>query len=492
MGGGPDSKPFITTPTQLPSVLAHSHGQTPSPLPSPTDPSQSGAYPPQMYLNPTYLPPLSDQQQSQSSSANHTPIDPSLQPPPPPPPRPTDASNEASTSAHPIIQFDPKDSPPYDDDDDDDDGDDAGVAGRPKKRKSVANLRGAAQSGAKPGDDDTDDKGRRKIQIEYIEEKSKRHITFSKRKAGIMKKAYELSTLTGTQVLLLVVSESGWVYTFTTDKFKPLVKEDEHGNLSQGQKLIAACLEAKESPQQPSYPPTSTASSFEANSAIHGGQIALKTNNRPPGGRPVATNRRVSSKGRHHIPTAINTGVGHPNMPPPLPTPLSGYLDPALGGMGGPGGPPQMGGPGAQGLTSPMSPRGRSRSGGPPPPVSPGHPRHGGMPPMQQGGDYAEMLQRAEVMQMHHDHGYGGGPSPYDVYSSPPSSQGSHQMSIHAMHDNQHPGMRQPYMSHLQSQPHQQQPLYGGQNDYQNDPYGQIMIPGQGTGFINPQDQGDR
>ncbi|KPV73259.1 uncharacterized protein RHOBADRAFT_2195, partial [Rhodotorula graminis WP1] len=83
---------------------------------------------------------------------------------------------------------------------------------------------------------------RRKISIEYIEEKSKRHITFSKRKAGIMKKAYELSTLTGTQVLLLVVSESGWVYTFTTDKFKPLVKEDENGQLSAGQKLIAACL----------------------------------------------------------------------------------------------------------------------------------------------------------------------------------------------------------------------------------------------------------
>lgn len=30
--------------------------------------------------------------------------------------------------------------------------------------------------------------GRRKIKIEYIQEKSKRHITFSKRKAGLMKK----------------------------------------------------------------------------------------------------------------------------------------------------------------------------------------------------------------------------------------------------------------------------------------------------------------
>jgi hypothetical protein len=38
------------------------------------------------------------------------------------------------------------------------------------------------------GDNGTDDKGRRKIAIEYIEKKEKRHITFSKRKAGIMKK----------------------------------------------------------------------------------------------------------------------------------------------------------------------------------------------------------------------------------------------------------------------------------------------------------------
>eukprot|EP01028_Stygiella_incarcerata_P000989 TRINITY_DN1157_c0_g1_i1.p3 TRINITY_DN1157_c0_g1~~TRINITY_DN1157_c0_g1_i1.p3 ORF type:complete len:113 (-),score=23.86 TRINITY_DN1157_c0_g1_i1:1020-1358(-) len=33
-------------------------------------------------------------------------------------------------------------------------------------------------------------KGRRKINIEYIEDKSRRHITFSKRKAGIMKKVF--------------------------------------------------------------------------------------------------------------------------------------------------------------------------------------------------------------------------------------------------------------------------------------------------------------
>jgi pheromone receptor transcription factor len=94
-------------------------------------------------------------------------------------------------------------------------------------------------------DDDDDEKGnreRRKIEIKFITDKSRRHITFSKRKAGIMKKAYELSVLTGTQVLLLVVSETGLVYTFTTPKLQPLVTKAE------GKNLIQACLNAPEPP----------------------------------------------------------------------------------------------------------------------------------------------------------------------------------------------------------------------------------------------------
>ena len=40
-------------------------------------------------------------------------------------------------------------------------------------------------------------KGRVKIKMEFIDNKLRRYTTFSKRKTGIMKKAYELSTLTG-------------------------------------------------------------------------------------------------------------------------------------------------------------------------------------------------------------------------------------------------------------------------------------------------------
>ncbi|KAJ2545628.1 transcription factor of the MADS box, partial [Coemansia sp. RSA 1933] len=96
--------------------------------------------------------------------------------------------------------------------------------------------------------------GRRKIKIEYIEDKSRRHITFSKRKAGIMKKAYELSTLTGTQVLLLVVSETGLVYTFTTPKLQPIVTQPE------GKNLIQACLSVPDQPGERVMQPIPTES----------------------------------------------------------------------------------------------------------------------------------------------------------------------------------------------------------------------------------------
>ncbi|CBQ70631.1 probable Umc1-MADS-box homolog Umc1 [Sporisorium reilianum SRZ2] len=121
-----------------------------------------------------------------------------------------------------------------DEEGDDDDGDsDDGGKGKGKKGKR-------ARSEAK-GERDLKT-GRRKIKIEFIQDDARRHITFSKRKAGIMKKAYELATLTGTQVLLLVVSQTGLVYTFTTPKLQALVTQAE------GRNLIQACLNAPDPP----------------------------------------------------------------------------------------------------------------------------------------------------------------------------------------------------------------------------------------------------
>ncbi|MCJ1467816.1 transcription factor of the MADS box [Pseudocyphellaria aurata] len=124
--------------------------------------------------------------------------------------------------------------------DDTEDGDTAGAQEGEKHGIKRPRLSTAAD------DDDDDDKPRgqrgrqRNHNISFMQNKARRQTTFTKRKGGIMKKASELSILTGTQVLLMVVSETGLAYTFATPKLQPIVAEDE------GKNLIRACLNAPE------------------------------------------------------------------------------------------------------------------------------------------------------------------------------------------------------------------------------------------------------
>ncbi|XP_060523632.1 serum response factor homolog isoform X3 [Cylas formicarius] len=101
---------------------------------------------------------------------------------------------------------------------------------------------GALQAKKSPPGNGKKTKGRVKIKMEYIENKLRRYTTFSKRKTGIMKKAYELSTLTGTQVMLLVASETGHVYTFATRKLQPMITSEA------GKALIQTCLNSPDPP----------------------------------------------------------------------------------------------------------------------------------------------------------------------------------------------------------------------------------------------------
>lgn len=71
--------------------------------------------------------------------------------------------------------------------------------------------------------------------------------------------AYELSTLTGTQVLLLVASETGHVYTFATRKLQPMITSET------GKALIQTCLNSPDSPPRtdPSIDQRMSATGFE-------------------------------------------------------------------------------------------------------------------------------------------------------------------------------------------------------------------------------------
>uniref|UniRef100_A0A3Q1GSM8 Serum response factor n=1 Tax=Acanthochromis polyacanthus TaxID=80966 RepID=A0A3Q1GSM8_9TELE len=140
---------------------------------------------------------------------------------------------------------------------------------------------GAGVPGVKPG---KKTRGRVKIKMEFIDNKLRRYTTFSKRKTGIMKKAYELSTLTGTQVLLLVASETGHVYTFATRKLQPMITSET------GKALIQTCLNSPDSPPRsdPSSDQRMSATGFEetdltyqvpeTDSCLDGGKVAMNTN----------------------------------------------------------------------------------------------------------------------------------------------------------------------------------------------------------------------
>lgn len=66
-----------------------------------------------------------------------------------------------------------------------------------------------------------------------------------------------MSTLTGTQVLLLVASETGHVYTFATPKLQPLITKTE------GKNLIQACLNAPDNVDEEQQPSGETQFSAE-------------------------------------------------------------------------------------------------------------------------------------------------------------------------------------------------------------------------------------
>ncbi|KAM5538727.1 hypothetical protein V8D89_007756 [Ganoderma adspersum] len=267
----------------------------------------------------------------------------------------------------------------------------------------------AAESGQ--DDDDDEDKpksdkkaGRRKIKIEFIQDKSRRHITFSKRKAGIMKKAYELSTLTGTQVLLLVVSETGLVYTFTTAKLQPLVTQPE------GKNLIQACLNAPHG-QLPSSMPVGTPINRTSMPMQHPPNVpgglaigsapstkedeAQEESEENPGdvGRPPRKRRRASSsvnqpRGNNSPIVSGSSGAPQAGAPSQSPHARPGQIPPGAPPITIPGVPPQMpleSSPRqAQAAPPPTSPNYAQPTGGYPPAPASGDPnmyaQHGGYP----------------------------------------------------------------------------------------------------------------
>ncbi|CAI2316765.1 unnamed protein product [Caenorhabditis sp. 36 PRJEB53466] len=71
--------------------------------------------------------------------------------------------------------------------------------------------------------------GRKKIQITRIQDERNRQVTFTKRKFGLMKKAYELSVLCDCEIALIVFNSTNKLFQYaSTDMDKVLLKYTEY------------------------------------------------------------------------------------------------------------------------------------------------------------------------------------------------------------------------------------------------------------------------
>ncbi|GJQ10257.1 hypothetical protein GpartN1_g2048.t1 [Galdieria partita] len=67
--------------------------------------------------------------------------------------------------------------------------------------------------------------GRNKVNIRRIEDSRSRQVTFTKRKAGLVKKAFELSVLCDCDVSLVIFSPSGKMFEYHSDKWVTLFEK---------------------------------------------------------------------------------------------------------------------------------------------------------------------------------------------------------------------------------------------------------------------------
>lgn len=79
--------------------------------------------------------------------------------------------------------------------------------------------------------------GRRKIEIEPLEDDRNRSVTFAKRKAGLFKKAYELSVLCEVDLAVIIVGSNNKVYEFSSVDTHELLNSYRTANLQESKLL---------------------------------------------------------------------------------------------------------------------------------------------------------------------------------------------------------------------------------------------------------------
>ncbi|CAL8246206.1 unnamed protein product [Lota lota] len=106
--------------------------------------------------------------------------------------------------------------------------------------------------------------GRKKISISRILDERTRQVTFTKRRFGLMKKAYELSVLCDCDIAVIMISGTNKLFQYaSSDMDRTLLRYTEHGQATQSHTNadIVQALSKKEHrrcepPDQPTSQPT--------------------------------------------------------------------------------------------------------------------------------------------------------------------------------------------------------------------------------------------
>ena len=81
--------------------------------------------------------------------------------------------------------------------------------------------------------------GRKKISIARISDERNRQVTFTKRKFGLMKKAYELSVLCDCEISVIIFNSHNKLFQYaSTDMDKVLLKYTGESDSADGQSLL--------------------------------------------------------------------------------------------------------------------------------------------------------------------------------------------------------------------------------------------------------------
>ncbi|XP_039268554.1 myocyte-specific enhancer factor 2C-like isoform X2 [Styela clava] len=164
--------------------------------------------------------------------------------------------------------------------------------------------------------------GRKKIQISRIGDERNRQVTFTKRKFGLMKKAYELSVLCDCEIALIIFNSSNKLFQYaSTDMDKVLLKYTEYNepHESRTNADIIEMLNKKENKNCDSPDPESTGYMLTPNTLKRYETINQEFDDMMKSVRPQQT---IPS---HHI-----HGAGGDFIPMPVTVPVSSQV-----GLGG-------------------------------------------------------------------------------------------------------------------------------------------------------------